>query len=82
MNSNASPWNVFVPDLVTALTAAAEWCPYCAGSALVSTLNSCIASGNGSGRFRLLNGSLCVPPSSRYVIPFDRPPATTIVVFG
>src|SRR5439155_17471546 len=47
-------------------------------SALVATLNSCSASGNGSGRFALSYGLLCVAPSSRYATPDDCPPAIEI----
>ena len=53
-----------VPDLVTALTEAPEWTPFCADRPLVATLNSCSASGNGSGRFALFCGLLCMAPSS------------------
>ena len=35
---------------MTALTVAVAWNPYWAGIALVSTLNSCRASGNGNGK--------------------------------
>jgi hypothetical protein len=52
-NSKRSPWNRFVPDLVTALTEAPECMPLLALVELVSTRNSCMASGNGNGRFRL-----------------------------
>jgi hypothetical protein len=58
LNSNALPWKLFVPDLVTALTDAPECMPFCAERPLVATLNSCSASGNGSGRFALFCGSL------------------------
>ena len=75
-NSNTFPWKVLVPDLVTAFTDAPECMPACGESALVSTRNSCSASGNGSGRFRLSYGLLCVAPSSRYATPNDWPPAT------
>ena len=44
-NSKRSPWNRFVPDLVTALTDAPECMPFLAVVALVSTRNSCSASG-------------------------------------
>ena len=47
-----------VPDLVTALTEAPECIPLFAFVELVSTRNSCIASGNGSGRLRLSYGLL------------------------
>ncbi len=50
--------------------------PFCAVSALVSAWNSCSASGNGSGRFRLSYGLLCIAPSSTYDTPNDRPPAS------
>ena len=45
-------------DLVAALTDAPEWKPFCAFCALVSTRNSCSASGNGSGRLKLSYGLL------------------------
>ena len=64
-----------MPDFVTALTAPPAWCPYWAGSALVSTLNSCIASGNGIGRLKLVVGSLFVAPSSLNSTPFSNAPA-------
>jgi hypothetical protein len=44
---------LFVPDLVTAFTDAAECIPLAAACPLVATLNSCSASGNGNGRFVL-----------------------------
>ena len=50
--------------------------PFCAVSALVSALNSRSASGNGSGRFRLSYGLLCVAPSSTNDTPNDKPPAS------
>src|SRR6185295_539890 len=75
-NSNASPRNWLVPDLVTALTAAPECMPFCAVRALVSARNSCSASGNGSGRFRLSYGLLCVAPSRLYATPKASPPPT------
>ena len=56
---------VLVPDLVTALTAAAPCIPFCADRPLVATRNSCSASGKGSGRFVLLCGLLWDAPSSR-----------------
>ena len=48
------PVKAVLPDFVTALTAAAAWKPYSAGSALGSTLNSYSAPGKGRGRLRLL----------------------------
>jgi hypothetical protein len=63
-NSNALPCSALVPDLVTALTEAPEWTPFCAERPLVATLNSWSASGNGIGRFALFCGLLCVAPSS------------------
>ena len=53
-----------------------ECMPFCAVSALVSALNSPSASGNGSGRFRLSYGLLCIAPSSTNDTPNDRPPAS------
>src|SRR5262245_61591780 len=44
-NSNTSPWNSLVPDFVTAVTA--DELPRFADNPPVSTLNSCVASGNG-----------------------------------
>jgi hypothetical protein len=52
-NSKRSPWKALVPDFVTAFTAALECTPLLAVVELVSSRNSCRASGNGSGRFRL-----------------------------
>ncbi len=75
-NSKALPWSVLVPDFVTALTEAPACIPFCAERPLVATLNSCSASGNGSGRFRLVFGSLCMAPSRRYDTPYEMPPAT------
>src|SRR5205823_3164554 len=49
MNSKTSPWNAFVPDLVTAPTCAPESTPLDAFCAPVCTLNSCSESGNGTG---------------------------------
>src|SRR5262249_29021579 len=62
-NSNRSPWNWFVPDLVTTLTTDPGCRPYCADRPLVCTLNSCNASGNGNGRFTLEKESLLSAPS-------------------
>ena len=63
-NSNALPENRLVPDLVTALTDAADLKPFWAERPLVATRNSWSASGNGSGRLTLLCGLLCAAPSS------------------
>ena len=57
-------------------------CPVCAPTELVSTLNSCSASGNGSGWFRPLKGLLAVPPSSVKEIWLALPPATESVMVG
>ena len=57
------PENRLVPDFVTALTAAADWNPFCAERPLVATRNSWSASGNGSGRLTFSCGLLCVAPS-------------------
>src|SRR5882762_5079664 len=81
-NSNASPWRLFVPDFVTTFTLADACTPYCAGRVLDSTLNSCKASGNGNGRFRLLYASLCATPSKLYAVQFEIPPATEIMIVG
>src|SRR5437867_8999982 len=81
-NSNASPWKLFVPDFVTTFTLADACTPYCACSALDSTLNSCSASGKGNGRFRLLYASLCAAPSKLYAVQFAIPPATEIITVG
>src|SRR5262245_58133880 len=45
-----------VPDFVTELTVAPECIPCSAFIALVSTRNSCSASGNGRGRFKFRRG--------------------------
>ncbi len=63
--SNTFPWNRFDPDLVTTLTVAPGCVPKRADSALVSTLNSCSASGNGNGRLTLVIVSVLSPPSRR-----------------
>ena len=78
-NSKALPWKLLVPDLVTAFTDAAECMPFCAERPLVATLNSCSASGNGSGRLALFCGLLCIAPSRRYATPNDSPPATEML---
>ena len=78
-NSNALPENRFVPDLVTALTAAPECTPFCALNPLVATLNSCSASGNGNGLLTLLNASLLSPPSITKLFVFGCDPAIEIV---
>jgi len=76
-NSNALPWKALVPDFVTMFTAAAECCPYCAGSALVSTLNSCIASGKGSGRIQVVVGIIVSSAIEQISKPaVQAPPAT------
>src|ERR1039458_4334400 len=75
-NSKISPWKALAPDLVTMLTTPPGCNPYCAGSPLVCTLNSCTASGNGMGRLTLLKASLLSPPSSRKFTPLAAPPAT------
>ena len=54
-----------MPDLVTAFTDAPECRPWLAVVVLVSTRNSCNASGKGRGRFKLSYGLLCIAPSSR-----------------
>src|SRR5256885_2811655 len=71
-----------LPDFVTALTAPPECWPYWAGTELVSTLNSCRASGKGSGKLKLVYGSLCDAPSNRYVRPLFNPPATEMISVG
>ena len=64
-NSNTFPEKRLVPDFVTALTEAPECIPFWADRPLVATLNSCSASGKGSGRFTLSCGLLCMAPSRR-----------------
>src|SRR5215813_14963354 len=49
-NQKPFPWMLFVPDLVTTLTAPAELLPESNPLLLVSTENSWTASGNGNGR--------------------------------
>ena len=77
-NSKASPWNELVPDLVTALTAAAVRPPSEASCVLVLSRNSCSASGNGSGMFCPNHVSRCEAPSREYCTLKDVPPATEI----
>src|SRR6516164_5103183 len=48
MNSNRSPWRLLVPEGVT--TSTDEELPRAAASPLVSTLNSCTASGKARGK--------------------------------
>ena len=64
-NSKASPCNALVPDLVTTLTVPPACRPFCAFCELVSTRNSCSASGNGSGMLNPSKTLLCVAPSRR-----------------
>ena len=59
-NSNRSPWNRFVPAFVATLTVPPALTPFCAFCELVSTRNSCIASGNGSGRLTPSYQLLCM----------------------
>src|SRR5471032_1960347 len=59
--SNKSPWNAFDPDLVTTFTVAPGWIPKRDDTALVSTLNSCSASGNGNGMLTFDIGSVLSP---------------------
>src|SRR5665213_1529846 len=76
-NSNASPWKLLVPDLVTAVILPPAWTPFEAVSALVSTLNSWSASGNGKGTLALSHGLLNTLPSSQNASPKDCPPLIT-----
>src|SRR5262245_26540455 len=63
-NSNRLPWNSLVPDFVTRLTVPEDFMPFCADVALVSTLNSCIASGNGIDKYEPECWLLWLAPSS------------------
>src|SRR4029453_11517755 len=64
--------------LVATLTVPPALTPFCAFCELVSTLNSCIASGNGSGRLTPSYQLLWGAPSSRYCTPNCWPPATAM----
>src|SRR5258707_13162528 len=63
-NSNTEPWNWLVPDFVSTDTTPAELRPHCAEKLLVSTRNSRIASGFGSG-FPVLRTPVILEPPSR-----------------
>src|SRR5215467_15958038 len=52
-----------VPDFVTTFTEPAELLPWSRDILLVSTENSCTASGNGNGRFVFIKLSMFAPPS-------------------
>ena len=64
------------------MTEAAACWPVCAPTELVSTLNSCSASGNGSGWFSPLKGSLAVRAIQREGNLIGVAPATEIVMVG
>ena len=67
-----------MPALVTTLTVPLPCRPFCAFCELVSTLNSCSASGNGSGRLRPSSTLLCMAPSSKYDTANGWPPVIAI----
>ena len=65
---------LFDPPLVTTLTTPPPLRPNCGPKLLVSTLNSCVASGVGEKAKLLFSGSITETPSTRKSFVRNRPP--------
>src|SRR5882724_13095824 len=73
-NSHASPWKLFVPDLIVALTIPPSKFPNSAEALFVIRLNSSIASGAGVYPSKLSDTWLLSMPSSKKLFDCSRFP--------